>query len=162
MGEEVRFRCVKLGSILQATPWAMTCPCGSHRLHAIVLKLNDEIHSSFPPPPDSFLFTHFIFRLINPHLFLVFLSCSLYIYFPHSLLSAILFTYHLFSHTIFMALFLFRFAISFISVHFGLSASLRFFLLPFTLLSHFIYLLFTDFSIIFIFHFVIAFMLLLF
>lgn len=115
-----------------------------------------------PPPPDSFLFTHFIFRLINPHLFLVFLSCSLYIYFPHSLLSAILFTYHLFSHTIFMALFLFRFAISFISVHFGLSASLRFFLLPFTLLSHFIYLLFTDFSIIFIFHFVIAFMLLLF
>lgn len=43
--EKVRFRCVKLGSILQPTPWAMTCPCGSHRLHAIVLKLNDEIHS---------------------------------------------------------------------------------------------------------------------
>lgn len=158
MGEEVRFRCVKLGSILQATPWAMTCPCGSHRLHAIVLKLNDEIHSS-PPPPRSFLFTHFIFRLINPHLFLVFLSCTLYNYFPHSLLSAILFTYHLFSHTIFMALFLFRFAISFISVHFGLSISLRFFLLLFALLSHFIFLLFTDF---YIFHFVITFMLLLF
>lgn len=60
MGEEVRFRCVKLGSILQATPWAMTCPCGSHRLHAIVLKLNDEIHSSPPPDPSYSLILFFV------------------------------------------------------------------------------------------------------
>lgn len=43
MGKKVRFRCVKSGSILQATPWAARhAPASSHWLHAIVLKLNDE------------------------------------------------------------------------------------------------------------------------
>lgn len=72
----MRFRCVKLGSILQATPWAMTCPCGSHRLHAIVLKLNDEIHSSFFPPDPSYSLILFFVSLT----LIFFLSFSLVLF----------------------------------------------------------------------------------
>ena len=79
MGEEVRFRCVKLGSILQATPWAMTCPCGSHRLHAIVLKLNDEIHSSFPPPPSP-SYSLILFFVSLTLIFFLFFSLVLFIF----------------------------------------------------------------------------------
>lgn len=71
MGKKVRFRCVKSGSILQATPWAARhAPASSHWLHAIVLKLNDEADplalsraparalptlAPFPRPPSSTL-----------------------------------------------------------------------------------------------------------